>query len=167
MKYYKRNPSGRIIPPSKKDDAEQALFSRLMPGDIVITSSLTNLSSSTDGILRTLSIYLDKQVRLISILDEFDSDLIDMYTFQLFRSVSDNVTRNRWLAQRQGIQSSQNAGNYHKKITPDDLPTFDSYYEYIIQHTITKTEAARRLQISRPTLDKLIAQYEQERYRRK
>ena len=61
--------------------------------------------------------------------------------------------------QREGIDIAKKAGVY-KGRKPVDVPNFQYYYQRYIRREISKSALARELNISRPTLDKIIKQYE-------
>ena len=155
---FKRRDDGRIIPPRREEDEEYIMYNLLKKGDIVITSSLINLSASTDGILKAIKMFLHKGVRIISVLECFDSDLLDRRTFEMIAVVSEKAQRLRHELQKKGIAAAREAGRYGKQVTVSDFPHFEELYLAYQQHALTKTEIAKQLQISRPTLDKLFTQ---------
>lgn len=161
LRKFKRTDNGRIIPPNREEDAEEIMYNLLTIGDIVITSSLINFSASTDGILKDLKMYLHKGVRIISVMEHFDSDLLDRQTFEMIAVISEEAQRQRRASQKRGIEDAREHGRYGKQVTINDFPKFEEYYLAYQEHQITKTEMSKRLQISRPTLDKLFAQRQQ------
>jgi len=158
FKKYKRSDTGKIIPPKLEDDELNNLYNIVESGDIIVTSSLINFSPSTDGILSTLKMLLHKGARVISIMEEFDSDLLDRKTLEMITVVSQEAQRLRRASQKKGIEAAKKAGKYKKSIRVEDLPEFDKYYQEYLNNQITKAEMAKRLGISRPTLDRLLAQ---------
>ena len=162
-KEFKRTNDGRIIPQSTEEDAEEALYNLLVPGDTVITSSLMNFSASTDGIIMILNKYLDKGARILAVKEHFDSDQLDRKTLELFTAVSEEAHRLRRASQKRGIEAAIEAGRYGRQVTIENFPKFEEYYLAFQEHRITKTEMAIKLQISRPTLNKLIFRAQQAR----
>lgn len=160
---YKRTDDGRIIPPRREEDEEDVMYNLLEKDDIVITSSLINLSASTDGILKTLKMYLHKGARIISVMEHFDTDLLDRKTFEMIVVVSEEAQRLRRASQKKGIEAAREAGRYGKQMTTEDFPRFEELYLEYQAHNITKSEMAKQLHISRPTLDKLFSQRQQQR----
>ena len=60
--------------------------------------------------------------------------------------------------QREGIAIAKRKGTYKgRKAT--DIPDFAKHYNRYINREISKSKLAAELNISRPTLDKLIAEY--------
>lgn len=63
------------------------------------------------------------------------------------------------LSQRRGIEKAKAQGKYIGR-KPVTIPDFDEYYQRYLKREINKTELAKELKISRPTLDKLINEQE-------
>ena len=60
--------------------------------------------------------------------------------------------------QREGIAIAKRNGIY-KGRKPVSIPNFELYYSKYLSREISKTQLAKELGISRPTLDKIIANY--------
>ncbi|MBQ7428395.1 hypothetical protein [Butyrivibrio sp.] len=62
--------------------------------------------------------------------------------------------------QAEGIERAKKAGKFqgHGAAKIDDFEDFEYYYRLLEKHDITKLEVAEKLNISRPTLDKLLKQ---------
>lgn len=162
QKKYKKTPGGRTLPPAKKDDAEYQLLQTIEKGDIIITSSLTNFSLHMEGIFTFLRSLGEKQVRIKSIVEAYDSDLIDYKTFFLFCCIRDSCVRIQQQIRRHGIEQAIEKGNTAKKeIKRSDFSDFDDMLQQYNNGTLTKTDWARTLGISRPTLDRLIYEPQQ------
>lgn len=98
MEKFKRTEAGRIIPPTKDDDAEAKLLTITKSGDSVITSTLANFSATINGMVRTVRSLREKGVRVIAISEDFDSTtgvgealmsvetLLDLYQKNCFKS---------------------------------------------------------------------------------
>ena len=63
--------------------------------------------------------------------------------------------------QAEGIALAKQRGVYkgRKRIKVKD---FDKYYDSYMRHELSKSEIARRLGVSRPTIDRLMAQHKAE-----
>jgi DNA invertase Pin-like site-specific DNA recombinase len=63
--------------------------------------------------------------------------------------------------QREGIAIAVKQGKYkgRKAVT---VPDFDKHYSRYMNRETNKAQLAKELEISRPTLDRLISQYKQE-----
>ena len=60
---------------------------------------------------------------------------------------------------REGIELAKQRGVY-KGRKPIEVEDFGEYYEQYMRRVYTKKELAEELGISRPTLDRLIAEYQ-------
>ena len=61
--------------------------------------------------------------------------------------------------QREGIAIAKRNGKY-KGRNAVTVPDFGQYYDAYITRQVTKSQLAKQLGISRPTLDRLIKEYE-------
>ena len=150
------------------------LSEKMHQGDILLTSTLLNLSSvslhNSNHPVRIIGDILDQGIRVISILEKFDSDDYDKETFVKISSLTKRLQleSRRLMAQKQkkGIAKAHATGRYtDRSFKPSDFPEFDLLYQLYQDNRISKLEMAKRLSISRPTLDKLflIRQHELER----
>ena len=152
------------IPPQKAEI--QKLIDMVKPGDTVITSSLVNFSRAYITMVEKLNEFIEKGVRVIAPAENYDSDKykdlpwIAQYEWQKKYDKNSKIVIRK--NQAQGIERAKQKGKFkgHGEITLKDLKGFDSYYAQLMNHQITKTEMAKELGISRPTLDKLIKSVE-------
>lgn len=142
------------------DRVENRLFASTKAGDTVVTSTLLNFSRYLDQALKVVRFFFEKKVRVISVLEKFDSfvdDIImksDVYIkFQRNRA---EETRNM---RKESGKNKENMKAGRKAKTVEDYPLFASYYGQWKDHIINKAEFAEKLSISRPTLDKLINEF--------
>ena len=63
--------------------------------------------------------------------------------------------------QRKGIAIAKRDGKYTGG-KRKQIPDFSAYYERYRKSRVTKTARAKKLRISRPTLERMIAEYERE-----
>ncbi len=164
MQKFKRNENGKILFPSFEEDAEEQLINNACIGDIVVTSSLINFSNSLSGVLRTIRLLNEKEVRVVALLEDFDSSSEQgkafIYSIPLLQKYNRNCNNERITRQRKGIKKAKAEGKFttqgRKPITSDKLEHYEEYLSSFQNGELSKTEFARRLGISRPTLDKLI-----------
>ena len=133
-----------------------AFFNGLSYGDTIITSSLVNFSSRTEGILSTVNELIQKGVHVIAPLDDFDTEDIDNKSFNLLARVSAKAQKLQRAAQQNGIRAAQREGRYANQVTLADFPDFEIHFTDYNAGNITKKTFANRLGISVPTLSKLI-----------
>ena len=148
-----------------------SLRDEMHTGDILLTSTLLNLSGaglcSYSAYISVVGELLQRGIRVISILENFDSNEYDLDTFIKIKNLMKETQRTsgRIIArkQKEGIAKAHATGRYaDRSFKPSDFPEFDSLYESYQEDGISKIEMAKRLSISRPTLDKLFARHEQE-----
>lgn len=157
---YKRNEKGKIIPLTKEEDALAQLLEILKPGDTVVTSTLANFSFKAEGIFRMLDAFFERGVHVIAILEDFDSRMLDMSTYAILSRVTASAAKAQRKAQMKGIQTAKSEGRYGRNLSAADFPDFPQLLEQYQSNDITKVEFARKLGISRPTLDKLLREQE-------
>lgn len=76
-----------------------------------------------------------------------------------FPIIDGEVNETHKEAQRIGIEKAKQENKY-KGRKPINIPDFESYYQMLCNKNITKSALAKKLNITRPTLDKLISMYE-------
>lgn len=75
------------------------------------------------------------------------------------KPIIDGENEVRKLNQRIGIEKAKEQGKYKgRKVI--NIPGFDEHYQRYIKRMVNKSTLAKELKISRPTLDRLIAEYE-------
>lgn len=166
LEKFEKAENGKTIFPRIEDDAEEQLINDAQPGDIVITSTLVNFSAQITGAMRVIRLLNEKNVRIMTHFEKFDScseqgkAFIDC--FPLIQNYERNVKKERFVKHHNGIERAKKEGKFdnqgRKPIKADSLEGFDNYYSAYIDNELSKSEFARRLGISRPTLDKLIQQ---------
>lgn len=142
------------------DRVENELFVSVKSGDIVITSTLMNFSRYLEQALKVVRFFFEKNVRVISILEKFDSFVLDPFMksniyidFQNNRALE---TRNM---RKKVSKKKENSKLGKKAFKVEDFPLFASYYGQWKENSINKAEFAAKLSISKPTLDKLINEF--------
>lgn len=138
-------------------------------GDVVITSTLANFSTTINGMLRFVQSLIEKDVRVIAILEEFDSITSAGAALMRVKTILDlyqkNCFKSRLVAQKKGIAKAREEGREYgrKEYVPSDFLLFDRYYREYLARLLTKEKFAGKLGVSRPTLDKLIQMYEHQK----
>ncbi|MBQ3295516.1 MAG: recombinase family protein [Erysipelotrichaceae bacterium] len=141
----------------------------LHSGDTLITKTLLNFSSSLYKALHIVADFSALKIRIIALIERFDSfsengkslikSLAIMDAFQA------NSTSEQTYKRMPGIEKAKKEGKYKgkKSYSYKDYPLFTRLYKEYTSRIINKEEFAKRLGISRPTLDKLIFEYSKER----
>lgn len=135
-------------------------------GDVIIVYSIFIISETLSVALKNISMLLDNEIRVISINEKFDSNNDSNFknfynTYFSFIKSFDNISKfSKIKKQQQGFEKARQNGIKlgTEAYKPNDFPLFFRYYKEWKANLITKTEFARALGVSRPTLDKLIKQ---------
>lgn len=145
---------------------QDAMFNNAQPGDTIIVSEVSRLSRSTKQLCGLLDTIKEKKLCL-RILNSVTIDCrngnVDPMTAAflqmagVFAELELSMTRERV---RSGMKNARAKGKQigRPQLTREALPdAFFKHYPLFIGKKITKTEFARMLDISRPTLDKYLA----------
>lgn len=128
----------------------------LQEGDVVIAPTIMAFSDSSRSLpLNKISSLVKRGVRVVALLENFDSNTDDakalLGCLPLLNRIEDSEKRtyveNRSMLRR-------------PPYGPLDYPYFVDYYNKYMYRKMTKYEFAMQLGVSRPTLDKLIEEYE-------
>lgn len=151
--------SGRSNLPAQQ---HKELIEKVSTGDVVITSTLTNFSIDFIAALQVVSDLDQIGVRIIALQEEFDSSRLRERVLLYSLPMMHKFRRNAFKAKRQnrnaGIRKAAEEGRLRgrKTLTPADFPNFSELYNLYMFREIGKGEFAKRLGVSRPTLDRLI-----------
>ncbi len=158
-------PEGRSYSSKAVSVVEQQMMDTLVAEDVLVTSTLTNISLDFISALQTVSELDKKGVRVIALMEEFDSHsergrrlLNELGTMLLFRR---NASASRRRKRQAGIARAAAEGKYkgRQAYSVDDFPNFRELYDQYMYREIGKGEFAEKLGVSRPTLDKLLHDY--------
>ena len=126
-------------------------------GDSIYIHSLDRLARSTKDLLEIVELLQSKKVHLISNKENIDtSTATGKLMLTMIGAIAEFERANMLERQREGIAIAKAEGKYkgRKEIEIDDR--FNNLYEQYKNREINKCEFAKRLNVSRPTLDKLI-----------
>ena len=127
-------------------------------GDCIYVMDFSRLARSTKDLLDIVELLNKKEVQLISLKENLDTSTpAGKLMLTVIAAIYEFERTNILERQREGIEIAKREGKYkggtRKKINEEKF--FDLYDDYM-HRLITKTEMAKRLRISKPTLDKLI-----------
>ncbi len=140
----------------------------LRPGDTLVIMSLDRLGRNKQAIKDELDYYKKNDIR-VRILDlptsnfkpaegqEWILDMVNNILIEVLASQAEQERLTIRKRQREGIELAKAAGKYkggHEKKIDEELYA-DLYGKYMVRQ-MTKTEMAKQLGISRPTLDKIM-----------
>lgn len=125
-------------------------------GDTIYIHDFSRLARSTKDLLDIVERLKEKGVHLVSNKENIDSSTPQgKLMLTMIAAIYEFERENMLERQREGIAIAKREGKF-KGRKPLELDDFDKYYELYVSRQITKSEMARRLNISRPTLDKMI-----------
>lgn len=134
------------------------LLEYMREGDKIYIVDFSRIARNVKDLLNIIDETANKKVNIISIKENFDTTkpsgklmivvIGAVYQFEVEIKLENQL---------EGIALAKKQGKYkgRKKIEIDPA-TFDFYYQKYLKREITKKEFAEKLNISRPTLDKLI-----------
>lgn len=125
-------------------------------GDTIYIHDFSRLARSTKDLLDIVERLKEKGVHLVSNKENIDSSTPQgKLMLTMIAAIYEFERENMLERQREGIAIAKREGKF-KGRKPLELNDFDKYYELYVSRQITKSEMARKLNISRPTLDKMI-----------
>ena len=144
----------------------QAMLDYVREGDVLYVYDFSRLARSTADLIKIIEILKRKDVILISSKENFDtSTATGKLLLTMIAAINEFERENLLERQREGIAIAKAKGKYkgRKKITREKFKVWDELYEHCqIDRTFSKSAFARKLKISRSTLEKLLAEEEQE-----
>lgn len=129
-------------------------------GDTIHIHDFSRLARSTKDLLNLVEEFNRKGITLISNKENIDSSTpTGKLMLTMIAAINEFERTNLLERQREGIILAKNKGVYKgRKATK--IKDFECYYQEYQSRKYNKSELAKLLKISRPTLDKLINEYE-------
>ena len=138
----------------------QELLDFVREGDTVVIHDFSRLARSTKDLLEIVELLNDKKVNLISSKENIDSSTpTGKLMLTMIGAINEFERANLLERQREGIALAKKEGKY-KGRKEVDIKDFDLHYQRYMNREVNKSQLAKELCISRPTLDKLIKEYE-------
>lgn len=135
----------------------QELLEFIREGDTLHIHDFSRLARSTKDLLEIVELLNAKGVTLISNKESIDSSSpTGKLMLTMIGAINEFERTNLLERQREGIAIAKRNGIYRGR-KPVSVPDFEKHYQRYKNREITKVQLARELNISRPTLDKLIA----------
>ncbi len=129
-------------------------------GDTIYIHDFSRLARSTKDLLDIVELLQSKGIHLVSNKEHIDTSTpTGKLMLTMIAAINEFERTNLLERQREGIAIAKRNGVY-KGRKPFVSDKFDTLYEKYAHREINKTEFARLLNISRPTLDKLIKAHE-------
>ena len=158
-KWFSEKISGKNV-----DDRQQLrdLLDWVREGDTVYVHDFSRLARNTKDLLSIIEQLTAKKVHLISLKENLDtSTATGRLMLTMIAAINEFERQNLLERQAEGIALAKQRGVYkgRKRIKVKD---FNKYYDSYMRHELSKSEIARRLGVSRPTVDRLMAQHKAE-----
>ena len=136
----------------------EKLFEHVKEGDTVYVQSFSVLAATTADLFAILKELQKKGVHVVSRKENMDTCTEDgkimLGTIAAIAEFEKDVKYSRL----SGNQDKRGKHNRKKKIV---IPEFKKYYDLYMKRGISKSGIALELNISRPTVDRLVREYEE------
>lgn len=139
----------------------QAMLEFAREGDTVFIHDFSRIARSTKDLLAIVEALNAKGVHLVSNKENIDTSTpTGKLMLTMIGAINEFERMNLLERQREGIALAVQEGKYkgRKKVQIED---FGSHYERYMRREVNKAQLAKELNISRPTLDKLIREHEE------
>ena len=161
-KWYIEKVSGKNLDRPKLRE----LLEYAREGDTVLIHDLSRISRSLSDLLLLLKDFDRRGISLVSLHESIDtSTSIGKLTLSIIGAINEFERANLLERQREGIAIAKREGKYRgrKRVQLNDME--DVYQQYVTRQK-SKAELAREHGISRPTLDRLLREYEREKIKK-
>ena len=130
-------------------------------GDTVYIHDFSRLARSTKDLLEIVERLTAKGVHLVSNKENVDTSTpTGKLMLTMIGAIAEFERQNMLDRQAEGIAIAKREGRYRgRKAIEIDSDLFKAQYERYTRREINKTELAKALKVSRPTLDKMIKEY--------
>jgi DNA invertase Pin-like site-specific DNA recombinase len=135
----------------------QAMLDYVREGDTIYIHDFSRLARSTKDLLHILEYLQAKGINLVSNKENLDTNTATgKLMLTMIAAINEFERENLLERQREGIAIAKRQGKYkgRKELSIKD---FNVHYERYMSRQVNKSDLARELKISRPTLDKLIS----------
>ncbi len=137
----------------------QNMIDYIREGDTVYIHDFSRLARSTKDLLELVELFNNKGISLVSTKENLDTSTpTGKLMLTMIAAINEFERMNLLERQREGIAIAKKQGKY-KGRKPININDFNQHYLRYRNREINKSQLAKELKISRPTLDKLIMQY--------
>ena len=138
----------------------QEMLSYVREGDTCYCVDFSRMARSCQHLLSICELLQNKGVHLVSLKENFDTSTPQgRLMLTIIAAINAFERENLLERQREGIAIAKAEGKY-KGRKPVEVEDFTPYYEEYMSRGTTKGQLAKKLHISRPTLNKLFDEYE-------
>ena len=144
-------------------EAFKAMMSFVRAGDTVVVESISRIARNTKDLLSIVAELTEKGVDFVSLKENIDTTTPQgRFMLTVFGALAELERENILERQREGIEIAKSEGKYKgRKPVEIESSRFEEVYSLYKSREITKTEMAKRLSVSRPTLDKMLKEHEE------
>ncbi len=133
-------------------------------GDTIHVHDFSRLARSTKDLLEIVELLNKKGVTLVSNKESLDTSTpTGKLMLTMIGAIAEFELTNLHDKQLEGILLAKKEGKY-KGRRPVSVKNFEEYYALYTSRKINKTQLAKKLGISRPTLNKLIEEHNKKQY---
>lgn len=136
----------------------QELLDYAREGDVVHIHDFSRLARSTKDLLDIVELLNRKGVTLVSNKENIDTSTpTGKLMLTMIGAINEFERANLLERQKEGISIAKRNGKYkgRKAVV---IPDFAAHYQRYLSREVSKAQLARELGISRPTVDRLIAE---------
>ncbi|MCM3595040.1 recombinase family protein [Metabacillus idriensis] len=129
-------------------------------GDTIYVADFSRLARSTKDLLELVELLEEKGIKLVSLKENLDSSTATgKLMLTMIGAINEFERANTLERQREGIAIAKAEVKYkgRKEVS---IQNFAEYYQRYMNREISKSQLAKELGISRPTLDKLIKEHQ-------
>lgn len=139
----------------------QAMLEFAREGDTIYVHDFSRLARSTSDLLKIVELLQRKKIHLVSNKENIDSSTpTGKLMLTMIGAINEFERQNLLERQREGIAIAKANGKYKGRCPVRlDSKRFETVYTQYKVRQITKKEMARQLGVSRPTLDRLLAEF--------
>lgn len=135
-------------------------------GDTIYIHDFSRLSRSTKDLLDLVDRMHEKGIHLVSNKEGFDTSTPNgRLMLQMIAAINEFERTNMLERQREGIAIAKRAGKYKGRKPAEVADIAAVYHDWVTRHK-SKAQLARENGVSRPTLDRLLREYEREKIRK-
>lgn len=140
----------------------QAMLDFVREGDTIVIHEFSRLARSTKDLLEIVEYLEAKGVQLISNKENLDTSTpTGKLMLTMIGAIAEFERQQILERQREGIAIAKAQGKYKgRQVKEIDEQLFEDLYSKYINRKVKKIDMAQQLNISRPTLDKLIKERE-------
>lgn len=139
----------------------QEMLEFVREGDIVYVMDFSRLARSTKDLLDIVELLENKGVTLISLKENLDtSTATGKLLLTMIGAINEFERYNLLERQREGIEIAKRQGKY-KGGQVKKIKDFEKHYERYMSREVSKSKLAKELKVSRPTLDRLLKEFEE------